>query len=168
LFDIPEELAKELVKSKKEGSAYKIIDGVINGRSPSVWFTNIDHKKRHEKLILYKTYNKDEFPKYDNYDAINVDKTNEIPVDYMDAMGVPISFLDKYNPDQFEIIGQGRSDLCAGMKNMSAKFVNDYYKSGGTGSYKEGNPLLGYYDKTNKAVIPYMRIIIKRKKLNGN
>jgi hypothetical protein len=109
LFDIPKELAEELVENKKEGSAYKIIDGVVKGRSPSVWFTNIDHKKRHENLILYKTYNEKEYHKYDNYDAINVDKTNEIPVDYMDAMGVPISFLDKYNPDQFEIIGLAAS-----------------------------------------------------------
>jgi len=70
------------------------------------WFTNLDHKKRHEDLILYKTYNKKEYPKYDNYDAINVDKTKDIPIDYEGVMGVPITFLDKFNPNQFEIIGQ--------------------------------------------------------------
>lgn len=70
-----------------------------------VWFTNLDHDKRHENLILYKTYNEAEYPKYDNYDAINVDKTADIPIDYQGAMGVPITFLDKYNPDQFEILG---------------------------------------------------------------
>lgn len=69
------------------------------------WFTNIDHKKRHEELILYKAYNSDEYPKYDNYDAIEVGKSNDIPCDYDGAMGVPITFLDKYNPEQFEIIG---------------------------------------------------------------
>jgi modification methylase ecoRI len=69
-----------------------------------VWFTNLDHDKRHENLILYKTYNETEYPKYDNYDAINVDKTADIPIDYQGAMGVPITFLDKYNPEQFEII----------------------------------------------------------------
>lgn len=69
-----------------------------------VWFTNLDHDKRHENLILYKTYNEAEYPKYDNYDAINVDKTADIPIDYQGAMGVPITFLDKYNPEQFEII----------------------------------------------------------------
>ena len=69
-----------------------------------VWFTNLDHDKRHEDLILYKTYNEAEYPKYDNYDAINVDKTSDIPIDYKGAMGVPITFLDKYNPEQFEII----------------------------------------------------------------
>lgn len=68
------------------------------------WFTNLDYKARHENLILYKTYNPEEYPKYDNYDAINVDATNDIPCDYDGVMGVPITFLDKYNPDQFEII----------------------------------------------------------------
>jgi hypothetical protein len=68
------------------------------------WFTNLDITKRHEDLILYKTYTPEDYPKYDNYDAINVDKTKEIPMDYPGAMGVPITFLDKYNPEQFEII----------------------------------------------------------------
>ena len=72
------------------------------------WFTNLDIKKRHEDLILYKKYNKTEYPKYDNYDAINVKKTREIPIDYDGAMGVPITFVGKYNPDQFEIIGLDR------------------------------------------------------------
>jgi hypothetical protein len=68
------------------------------------WFTNIETKKRHEDLLLYKKYNDLEYPKYDNYDAINVDKTKDIPIDYDDEMGVPITFIDKYNPDQFEIV----------------------------------------------------------------
>ena len=69
------------------------------------WYTNLDISKRHENLILYKNYTPDEFPKYDNYDAINVDKVANIPCDYNNVMGVPITFLDKYNPEQFEIIG---------------------------------------------------------------
>ncbi len=69
------------------------------------WFTNLDTKKRHESLVLYKKYNRREYPKYDNYDAINVDKVRDIPVDYDEVMGVPINFMDKYNPDQFEILG---------------------------------------------------------------
>ena len=68
------------------------------------WFTNLDYQERHEDLILYKAYTPEDYPKYDNYDAINVDKTKEIPMDYKGAMGVPITFLDKYNPEQFEII----------------------------------------------------------------
>lgn len=70
------------------------------------WYTNLDIKKRHEELILYKCYSPEEYPKYDNYDAINVNKVKEIPVDYDGVMGVPITFMDKYNPKQFEIIGQ--------------------------------------------------------------
>ena len=71
------------------------------------WFTNLEIKKRHEDLILYKKYIPEEYPKYDNYDAINVDKTKDIPMDYSGAMGVPITFLDKYSPEQFEIISLG-------------------------------------------------------------
>lgn len=74
------------------------------------WFTNIDYKERHEKIVLYKKYSEEEYPKYDNYDGINVDKTSDIPMDYDGAMGVPITFLDKYNPDQFEIIKFRKGD----------------------------------------------------------
>lgn len=69
------------------------------------WFTNLDHNKRHEYLDLYKHYTPEEFPNYDNYNAINVDKTSDIPRDYNGMMGVPITFLDKYCPEQFEILG---------------------------------------------------------------
>ena len=74
------------------------------------WFTNLDHKKRHEELILFHTYSPEEYPKYENYDAIEVGKTAEIPVDYDGIMGVPITFLDKYNPEQFEILGATESE----------------------------------------------------------
>jgi len=69
------------------------------------WFTNLDYNERHEDLILSKNYSPEKYPKYDNYDAINVDVTKDIPCDYSGAMGVPITFIDKYNPDQFEILG---------------------------------------------------------------
>ena len=69
-----------------------------------LWLTNLDNSKRHEDIILYKNYTPDEFPTYENYNAINVDKTKDIPMDYSDEMGVPITFLHYYNPDQFEII----------------------------------------------------------------
>ena len=68
------------------------------------WFTNLDISKRHEELILYKRYTPEEYPKYDNYNAINVDKVKDIPCDYDGVMGVPITFLDKYCPEQFEIL----------------------------------------------------------------
>ena len=72
------------------------------------WYTNLDHKKRHEELELYKKFNQKDYPNYDNYDAINVDKVADIPFDYYGVMGVPITFLDKHNPKQFEIIGLDR------------------------------------------------------------
>ena len=69
------------------------------------WFTNLDIKKRHEELVLFRNYSADKYPHYDNYDAIEVSKVSEIPCDYIGTMGVPITFLDKYNPEQFEILG---------------------------------------------------------------
>ncbi|MCR5046232.1 MAG: adenine-specific methyltransferase EcoRI family protein [Treponema sp.] len=72
------------------------------------WYTNLDIAKRHEDLVLYKKYSKEDFPKYDNYDAIEVSKVSDIPFDYYGILGVPITFLDKYNPNQFEIIGLDR------------------------------------------------------------
>ena len=74
------------------------------------WFTNLDIKKRHEEIILYKSYNSQDYPKYDNYKAIEVSKTKDIPMDYHGAMGVPITFMNKYNPEQFEIIGATESE----------------------------------------------------------
>lgn len=78
----------------------------------AIWFTNIDHAKRHEPLDLYKRYTPEEYPKYDNYDAINVDKVCDIPMDYDGVIGVPITFLIKYCPEQFEITG-----LMSGVKH---------------------------------------------------
>lgn len=72
------------------------------------WFTNLDIQKRHEEMILYKHYTPEAYPSYDNYDAIEVGKTAEIPCDYNGVMGVPITFIDKYNPEQFEILGDSR------------------------------------------------------------
>ncbi len=87
---------------------HKIQDGRKLVRvSTSCWFTNLDVKKHKEFITLYKKFNPEEFPHYVSYDAINVDKVSEIPYDYDGAMGVPITFLDKYNPEQFEIIALG-------------------------------------------------------------
>ena len=75
-----------------------------------MWFTNMDITKRHEKMPLYKKFSVEEFPKYDNYDAIEISKSSDIPYDYDGVMGVPITFLDKYCPEQFEIIGATESE----------------------------------------------------------
>ena len=85
-------------------------DGSIKKFGNIGWFTNLDVAKRHEKLILWKNYTPEEYPRYDNYDAINVDKVSEIPCDYDGVMGVPITFMDKYNPLDFEIIGADEAE----------------------------------------------------------
>ncbi len=106
LFDVPADYGQELLETKKEGSAYRIVNGVVMGRlGNAAWFTNLEHSRRREDLILYKRYSPEEYPRYDNYDAIEVSKTKEIPMDWDGAMGVPISYLDKHSPDQFEIDG---------------------------------------------------------------
>jgi len=85
-------------------------DGNLFEAARSYWYTNLDTTKRHEKLTLYKKYTPKEYPKYDNYEAIEVSKVYEIPVDYKKVMGVPVTFLDKWNPDQFEIIGMAEDN----------------------------------------------------------
>ncbi|SHI60734.1 adenine-specific methyltransferase EcoRI family protein [Fibrobacter sp. UWP2] len=107
-FDVNQDFIEESL-AKNRNRTIVVRDGKYMARSPSIWFTNLDHKKRHEELILYKKYSPEEYPKYDNYDAIEVSKTECIPEDYDGIMGVPITFLDKYNPEQFEILGMESS-----------------------------------------------------------
>ncbi len=98
-FGVPDSYPLKASSSRidENGKKYIRVKGVR-------WFTNIDYKERHEEIVLYKKYTNEEYPKYDNYDAINVDKTSDIPLDYDGVIGVPITFLDKYSPEQFEII----------------------------------------------------------------
>ncbi len=99
-FQVPSDYDIETV------SRIKIENGVKYFSMGSVmWFTNLDTTKRHEEMTLYKKYSPEEYPQYDNYKAIEVAKVSEIPMNYSGVMGVPITFLDKYNPEQFEIIG---------------------------------------------------------------
>jgi len=88
----------------KDGKFYWRVNGVR-------WYTNLDFKKRHDTFCLYKKYTPELYPKYDNYDAININKVVDIPEDYNGLMGVPISFLDKYNPDQFELVGEANHGI---------------------------------------------------------
>ena len=126
------------------------------------WFTNLDYKERHEDLILYKNYTPDLNPKYENYDAINVNKTEDIPCDYEGIMGVPITFMDKYNPDQFEIIGLGIANLGLSIgvqpyKPEHKKYRKEIQKRGAV----DGDL---YMMNGNEVVVPYARILIRRKK----
>ena len=89
------------------------------------WFTNMEHSHRHEILDLYKKFNEDEYPKFDNYDAININKTCEIPIDYAHIMAVPITFLDKYCPEQFEILDARDYTSIESLKNKTTYLIKD-------------------------------------------
>lgn len=141
------------------------------------WYTNLDYPQRHEKLILYKTYTPEEYPYYDNYDAINVDVTSDIPKDFDGVMGVPITFLDKYNPDQFDILGESQRGCHP--EEMETKKYDDYWeerpdgtKTGSSGGKTNGNPNLAKNDGKHNYFINaqghiiqscYQRIFIRRK-----
>jgi len=107
-YDIPTESRKKIVNGVKYFSMGRIL-----------WFTNLDTTKRNENIVLYKKYTPKEFPKYDNYDVINVDKVSDIPMNYNHVMGVPITFFDKYNPKQFEILGVANSARWIGYKCLT-------------------------------------------------
>lgn len=128
------------------------------------WFTNLDIKKRHEELILVKKYagHEDEYPTYDNYDAIEVSKVADIPFDYDGVMGVPITFLDKYSPDQFEILGLTIGTLFDG-KPLGKEFLEAYRAQGGTGHYSENMIGLALIDLAGKAKVPYGRLLIRNR-----
>lgn len=139
-----------------EHNSVKVEDGIKYAVFGNIcWYTNLDIAKRHEDLILYKSYkgNEDDYPKYVNYDAIEVSKVKDIPIDYKGEMGVPITFLDKYNPDQFEIIGSSMT-LGTPMSEIASK-----------GSYMAGGPRF-YLDSGNGTYQRlYDRIVIKNKRL---
>lgn len=97
-YIVPNNYEQDNIFLDKDGKKYAKMGNTC-------WYTNLDTSKRHENIVLYKRYNKNEYPNYDNFEAINVDKTSDIPMDYEGSIGVPITFLDKHNPEQFEILG---------------------------------------------------------------
>ena len=121
-----------------------------------MWFTNLETTKRHEKLTLYKKYTVQEYPKYDNYSAINVDKVSDIPMEYDGVMGVPITFIDKYNPEQFEILGITDRQNTSGLRTKKYTEADNpkYNDLNARSVIKIGN--------TYKAV--YARLLIRSKK----
>lgn len=128
------------------------------------WYTNLDFRLRHEQLILVKKYSPDEYPSYENLEnGINVNKVVDIPCDYAGLMGVPITFMSQYNPEQFEILGLSREMGLPGKTGMSAQFIQDYFSQGGTAQISEGHPDLCYYDSDGKCVVPYRRVIIRNR-----
>jgi len=141
-FRVPDYYPLEAAGSRidENGTKYIRVKGVR-------WFTNMDNPNRHEKLPLYKKYSHSEYPTYDNFDAIEISKTTEIPCDYEGLMGVPDTFLDKFNPDQFELIG--------------IPFGNLGKEIGVTKNYRGRTDVS--ITKDGKSRCPYSRIIIKRK-----
>lgn len=154
-----EEANKKFVRSK----GYNPEEGYL--KVPAIcWYTNLDIKKRHENLILYKKYNELEFPKFENFDAINVDKITDIPEDYYGVMGVPDSYLDKYNPEQFEILGRsGDTDWVINECDFFTPPSEDkikYYKSINK-TWRIQNVYL--VSATGELDIVYSRIFIRRR-----
>jgi hypothetical protein len=158
------------------GMDFKMPNGEMKNIN-AAWLTNMDFTKRHEDIILYRTYDEKAYPKYVNLDAINVDKTKDIPMDYEGLMGVPISFLDKFSPDQFEIVGMS-SSWSMPLKEKKVEIMKDYKP---TGKITKPTMLIRKYDpelldsnrspsyrdvETGELYFkPYQRIIIKNKKV---
>ena len=142
-FEVPLDFERDNTFIGENGKKYAKFGNIC-------WYTNLDHKKRHEELIMYQTYNPEEYPKYLNYDAIEVGKVANIPVDYGGTMGVPITFLDKYNPEQFEIIGIGLE--LANMEIIRRKLGK-----------LNGGPRL-YIERNGELIRLYERILIRKKK----
>lgn len=177
VFAVPE--GAEIAESDRQKAARLGYVGNYTRLGNSCWFTNLDHGRRHQPLplmtmkenIKYSRHKQikeqKRYLKYHNYDAIEVPMTLAIPSDYEGVMGVPISFLHKYNPDQFEIVGTSDNgivdDSIKTMNGLSQRFVDDYYKAGGTGAYKEGNPTAGIYED-GVARMVFKRIFIRHKK----
>ncbi|WP_278544589.1 adenine-specific methyltransferase EcoRI family protein [Gemmiger formicilis] len=141
------------------------------------WYTNLDHKQRHEELILVKRYSPELYPRFDNYDAINVNITADIPCDYAGMMGVPITFLDKYCPEQFEIIGPESAPSNPETLNLGKDYSEyigysqDRVPNGRTGSTFGKCPVIEmddkkhpYYEKDGRRVqTTYHRIFVRNK-----
>lgn len=130
--------------------------------STSCWFTNLEVEKHKQDIVLYKKHNKTDYPNYENYDGIEVSKVQEIPMDYKNAMGVPITFVDKYNPDQFQIIGLGISN--SGLE-IGVKPYKEEHKKYRKEVQKRGAVNGDLYMMKNGIVeVPYARILIKNRK----
>ncbi|MBQ7550929.1 MAG: adenine-specific methyltransferase EcoRI family protein [Bacteroidales bacterium] len=144
LFRIPDDFESKTIKIQ-DGVRYQQFGNIL-------WFTNLDIKKRHEELILFKMYNSEEYPRYGNYDAIDVNAVSEIPNDYYGIMGVPDSFLGQFNPDQFEIIGIGSGEIAK--------------KIGVRKNYRGRTDVALCINGVNKC--PYSRILIRRRQRTGD
>lgn len=167
LFDVPD--AEKFASGKNIGSGYKIIDGKVYARAQAIWFTNLEHGRHHQPLELntqaqnirhskHKEIKGIGYQKYDNYDAIEVPYTDSIPSDFDGVMGVPISFLDKYCPEQFEILGQTDRENSSGLRTK-------IYTEKDCTNYNDLNRA-SVINKDGILSVTYMRILIRKKERN--
>lgn len=159
-FEVPKEYPMKAAGCRvdEDGRKYIRVKGVR-------WFTNIDFVERHEPLILYKKYTDSEYPVYHNFDAIDISKTEEIPFDYNGVMGVPVTFMDKYCPEQFELLGI-TSDTewleSIGVGKIGQENINNL-RSQGNMSHVTANMISLILKQNGQVKLPYKRILIRRK-----
>lgn len=146
-FDVPQSFIDAALSQNKDRTIVSR-NGKFMARSSSIWYTNLDHKKHHEEFVFIRRYNPVDYPKYTNYNAIDISKAADIPEDWDGLMGVPDTFLERYNPDQFEIVGLGAGDLA---KEIGVKK-----------NFRGRTDVALRIDGKDKC--PYSRIIIRRRK----
>ena len=146
-FDVPQSFIDVALSQNKDRTIVSR-NGKFMARSSSIWYTNLDHKKHHEEFVFIRRYNPVDYPKYTNYNAIDISKAADIPEDWDGLMGVPDTFLERYNHDQFEIVGLGAGDLA---KEIGVK--KNFRGRTDVALRIEG-----------KDKCPYSRIIIRRRK----
>lgn len=158
-FEVPSDFERNNTYVDSDGKRYAKFGNIC-------WFTNLDHNKRHEEMDLVTKYSPEEYPHYENYDAIEVSKISDIPYDYGGIMGVPITFLDKYNPEQFEIVASNSStELCKelGVKPLGEDWIRRYRAAGGTGHNTANMVRIVYNDSNGKPKVAFSRIFIRNK-----
>lgn len=167
-FEVPDEWKKYHHINEETGKKMARV-------STSCWYTNLDHGRRHEPLSLMTQADnlkfskslakKGSYSRYMNFDALEVGTYKEIPSDYDGIMGVPVTFLNKYNPDQFEIVGNsddGKMMRELGVSQLGRDFIDAYRANGGTGHYSPGMRMLGLFDPNPRVI--YKRILIRHRK----
>lgn len=157
-FKLPKGYNKYDRIDEKTGDKYAVVPAIS-------WWTNIEHDKRKSFIKLSENKSEADFNKYLTFDAINIDRVDDIPSGYKGIMGVPITFIGRYNPNQFELLGLGAGNMLKelGGTTISQEFLDEYLAQGGTGNYVANQHILAYYDSEGNPVIPYMRVLIKSK-----
>lgn len=137
-------------------------DGRIQKFGNICWFTNFPEKEK-KTLALTEHFQKEKYLRYENYDAIHIENIRDIPCDYHEKMAVPLTFLNYFDPEQFELVGIAHKDF-VNIAPVSEQFLKEFFAKGGHGHYTSAMRVLCMYDRNHKPVFPYSRVIIRRKK----